>query len=137
MAYVDGYLTPVPRAKKDAYIALAARAAAILKEHGATRVVECWSDESSEASPELYHAVDARSELQKQPDGDAAGFRRAAGAKPDEVVVFSWVEWPDKETHDRGMKKAMEDPRMQFMDEEPVFEGSRLIAGSFCPLLDV
>jgi uncharacterized protein YbaA (DUF1428 family) len=38
-------------------------------------------------------------------------------------------------THDRGMD--MKDPRMQFIDEKPVFEGSRLVAGSFRPFLDV
>jgi uncharacterized protein YbaA (DUF1428 family) len=136
VTYVDGYLTPVPRARKDAYLALAARAAAILKEYGATRVVECWPDESSDMSADLYHAVEARPELQEQQSGGTAGFRRAANARADEVVVMSWVEWPDKETHDRGMKKAMEDPRLQLTDEEPVFEGSRLIAGGFYPFLD-
>jgi hypothetical protein len=39
-------------------------------------------------------------------------------------------------THDH-MEKAMKDPCTQFMDEEPVFQGSRLIAGSFRPFLDV
>lgn len=137
MTYVDGYLTPVRRTKRDAYRALAARAVAILKEYGPTRIVQCWNDESSDTSPELYHAVEARPELQEQQKAGTAGFRRATNARHDEVVVLSWVEWLDKEARDRGMEKAMADPRMQFTDEEPVFGGSRLIAGGFRPFLDV
>lgn len=40
--YIDGMLIPVPEGRKDEYIALAKRMAALFKAHGATRVVECW-----------------------------------------------------------------------------------------------
>jgi uncharacterized protein YbaA (DUF1428 family) len=54
----------------------------------------------------------------------------------DETSVWSWVEWPDKATRDSGMEKAMADPRMQFQDRPVVFDGTRVIAGGFEPLLD-
>jgi Protein of unknown function (DUF1428) len=40
MSYIDGFLIPVPTDKKEAYRALATKAAALFKEYGATRVVE-------------------------------------------------------------------------------------------------
>ena len=39
MSYVDGFVIPVPQRNKDAYLAMARKAAPIFLEHGATRVV--------------------------------------------------------------------------------------------------
>jgi uncharacterized protein YbaA (DUF1428 family) len=51
--------------------------------------------------------------------------------------VFSWIVWPSRETRDAGMKKMMEDPRMQ-PDTNPMpFDGKRLIYGGFSVLVDV
>lgn len=47
-----------------------------------------------------------------------------------------WIEWTDKHSWDEGMEKVTADPRMQFDDQKPVFDGSRLIADGFCPMLD-
>lgn len=56
-------------------------------------------------------------------------------AQDDEVVVFSWIEWPSREVRETGMAKMMEDPRMQALGEMP-FDGKRLIFGGFAPILD-
>lgn len=129
MAYIDFYLVPVPRENREAYEKLARISAPILREYGAMRVVECWMDESGPESSS-YHAVTARRE------SDAyAGFAAAAGAKPDESIVLSFAEWPDKATRDLGMQKFTEDPRTQFDDQPYVFEGGRLIAGGFLPMI--
>ena len=40
MSYIDGFLIPVTAANKDAYRQMASKSAALLKEFGATRVVE-------------------------------------------------------------------------------------------------
>lgn len=128
MTYIDCYLVPVPRANRVAYEELARISAQVVKEHGALRVVECWLDESGpEASS--YHAAEAR--LASKEYGNFLG---AAGARDDETVVLSFVEWPDKATRDAGMDKVTSDPRMQFQDLPPTFDGRRLIAAGFRPM---
>lgn len=42
MSYIDGFVIPVPTAKKSAYREMAVKASLIFKEYGATRIVECW-----------------------------------------------------------------------------------------------
>jgi uncharacterized protein YbaA (DUF1428 family) len=57
-------------------------------------------------------------------------------AKPDESVVFSWVEWPDKATRNAGMEKFMKDPRMAVASDMP-FDGKRMIFGGFAPVVSL
>lgn len=117
IGYVDGFLLPVIPENKDAYRAMATKAAPIFIEHGATRVVEAWGDDI--------------------PDGKFTDYRRAVKAQDGENTVFSWIEWPDKQTRDTGMAKAMQDPRMapDAIPEMP-FDGERMILGGFAPILD-
>ena len=118
MSYIDGFVIPVPADKKEAYRKVAAMAAPIFMEHGATRVVECWGDDV--------------------PDGKVTDFRRAVQAEPDEVVVFSWIVWPSKAARDEGNRKVMADPRMPpggDMAAMP-FDGKRMIFGGFAPIVD-
>ena len=116
MIYIDGFVAPVkPGASREAYVAFAEKAAPIFKDHGAIRVVEGWGDDV--------------------PDGTLTDFRRSVQATEGETIVFSWVEWPDRATRDAGMKKVMEDPRMQPGDEMP-FDGKRMIFGGFQVVVD-
>jgi uncharacterized protein YbaA (DUF1428 family) len=115
MSYIDGFVIPVPAGKKEAYRAMAAKAAPIFMEHGATRIVECWGDDV--------------------PDGKVTDFKRAVQAEAGETVVFSWIVWPSKAARDEGNKKVMADPRMQMGPDMP-FDGKRLIYGGFELLLD-
>ncbi|MEL6127993.1 MAG: DUF1428 family protein, partial [Pseudomonadota bacterium] len=45
MAYVDGFVAAVPAANREAYLAHAQATAQVFKDHGATRVVDCWADD--------------------------------------------------------------------------------------------
>lgn len=131
MTYFDCYLVPVPIENRAAYEQLARTSAQVLREHGAIRVVECWLDQ---AGPEAssYHASEARLDSEQY-----GTFVQAASARKGETVVMSFVEWPDKTARDAGMEKVTSDPRMLFEDQPPTFDGRRLIAGGFKPMLDV
>ena len=120
MSYVDGFVIAVPTANKEAFIAHARQFDPVFLEYGATRVVECWGDDV--------------------PHGKVTDFFRSVQAREDETVAFSWVEWPDKATRDAGMKKLMEDPRMDpaAPGNPPMpFDGKRMIFGGFASVLDL
>ena len=111
MSYIEGFVAAVPRANRESYRQFAEKAVPHFKRLGATRLVENWGDDV--------------------PDGKVTDFKGAVKAKDDEVVVFSWIEWPDKATRDTGMQKAMEDPRMNFNMDNVPFDGKRMIFGGF------
>jgi uncharacterized protein YbaA (DUF1428 family) len=116
MTYVDGFVVAVPTDKRDTYTTHAESAAAVFKEHGALKVVECWGDDV--------------------PEGTLTSFPMAVKRKDDETVVFSWVVWPSRRVRDEGMKAVMADPRLQ-PDTNPMpFDGKRLIYGGFEVIVD-
>ena len=45
MRYIDGFVQAVPTANREKYRAHAEAGAAVFKEHGALRLVECWGDD--------------------------------------------------------------------------------------------
>jgi len=70
------------------------------------------------------------------PDGKVTDFKGAVKAKDDEIVVFSWVEYPSKEVRDAANKRMREDSRMKEMGEHMPFDGKRMIFGGLAPILD-
>lgn len=110
MSYVQGFVVPVPKAKKEAYIKLAKASAPVFQEYGAVRIVENWNENT--------------------PDGKVTDFKKAVKAGEDEAVVFSWIEWPDQATCDAAAEKMQNDPRFEEMGEMP-FDGKRMIYAGF------
>jgi uncharacterized protein YbaA (DUF1428 family) len=116
MSYIEGYVAAVPKANKDAYRKHAVDAAPYFKKLGATHLVENWGDDV--------------------PEGKVTDFRRAVKAKPDETIVFSWVEYPDKATREQANEKMMNDPTMKDMGKNMPFDGQRMIFAGFTPIND-
>ncbi|MEP6786236.1 MAG: DUF1428 domain-containing protein [Sphingomonadales bacterium] len=116
MGYADGFVAPVRIENKEAYLAMARKAAVVFQDHGATRVVETWG--------------------QDLPDGKVTDFKMAVKAEVGEAIVFSFVEWPSKTARDEGWKKLMEDERMKPDGSPMPFDGKRMIYGGFTPILD-
>lgn len=118
MAYFDGFVIAVPTANKDKFREHASELDAVFIKHGAIRVVECWGDDV--------------------PRGTNTDFYGAVKATEDETIVFSFVEWPDKETRETGNAKIHEE-FMAIGDEamQMPFDGARMIYGGFEALVDL
>lgn len=121
MNYVEGFVIAVPNQQREAFIAHAKFVDPIFLELGALRCLECWGDDV--------------------PDGQWTDFRKAVQAKPDETVVFSWIEWPDRETRDRAQARmhelAMTDERFDPAKHPVPFDGKRMIFGGFLPVVEI
>jgi uncharacterized protein YbaA (DUF1428 family) len=121
MSYIDGFVIACPKDKKQAFIHHANTADSMFIEMGAIRVIECWADDV--------------------PDGTLTDFRMAVKATEDEDVIFSWIEWPDKETRDKCYAVMMDpdnkDPRMDMEKNPTPFDGKRMIYGGFRPVVDI
>ena len=115
MTYVDGFLCPVKPGRKADYLAMAQQAAPLFLEYGALRVVETWNEDLMV--------------------GKTNDFRTAVIAEEGEDVVFSWIEWPDKATRDKGWEAMMKDERMKGPADNPM-AGARMIYGGFAVILD-
>ncbi len=115
MAYIQGFIIPVPTDKRQAYLDSAAAAEPMFKEFGARRQFEGWGDDV--------------------PDGKVTDFRMSVQAKDGEDIVFSWMEYPDRATYDAANEKIMTDPRMADMDCP--FDTQRMIYAGFEPFVDV
>ena len=113
--YVEGFLVAVPTANKEKYREHAESAVPLFKKLGATRMVECWGDDV--------------------PDGKVTDFRRAVKAKDNESVVFSWIEYPDKETRDSANEKNEKRSGRNGREwQEMPFDGKRMIFSGFAPI---
>ena len=118
MAYVDGFLLPVPKKSLAAYRKMATRAGKVWREHGALELRECWGDDVK--------------------PGKVTSFPQAVKLKPGEVVVFSWVVYKSKAARDRINAKVMKDPRLaSLMDPKSLpFDGKRMFWGGFKTIVE-
>jgi uncharacterized protein YbaA (DUF1428 family) len=116
MTYFEGFLVAVPEANKEAYRQSAAQFGPLFRDYGVRRHVEAWDSDV--------------------PEGKVTDFRKAVEAKDDEKVVFSWFEYPDRQTRDSANEKIMSDPRMEEMGANMPFDGKRMIVGGFDAIVE-
>lgn len=116
MAYVDGFVVPVPNDKLDEYRQFAREAERVWKEHGALDYLEWIADDVK--------------------PGKLTSFPQSVNLKADETVVLSWIVYASREERDAVNAKVMNDPRMKVDPSRWPFDGKRMIYGGFKPLLD-
>jgi uncharacterized protein YbaA (DUF1428 family) len=122
MAYVDGFIVPVPKQKLDAYRRLSRKAGKVWREHGALEYKECVADDV--------------------PVGKVTSFPRSVKRKRNETVIFAWITYKSRAHRDRVNKKVMSDPRLaDMMGAENMknmpFDAERMIYGGFEVAVDV
>ena len=114
--YIDAFILPVRKDGLDAYWKAARATSKLFLEFGAISAIECLADDT--------------------PYGEVTSFPRSVQATDDEIVVLSWIVYPDKATRDAAVQRVMSDPRMeQAMKDVPV-DGRRMIFGGFTKVID-
>ena len=119
MAYVDGFVLPVPKRNIEAYRAIAQKAGEVWREHGALAYRECVADDVK--------------------PGKVNSFPQSVLLKDDETVVFAWIVYESRAHRDEVNAKVMSDPRLKDMmnPEKMPFDGQRMIFGGFDTLVDL
>jgi uncharacterized protein YbaA (DUF1428 family) len=117
MAYVDGFVLPIPKKNVAAYRRIAAKAGKIWREHGALDYKECVGDDLN-----IKMGVP---------------FGKLAKLKPSETVVFAYILYKSREHRDRVNAKVMKDPRLTSMGPEKMpFDIKRMTYGGFKVIVD-
>ena len=113
MAYVDGFVLPVPRDRLKAYRSMARKSGKIWIEHGALEFNECIADDVK--------------------PGKVTSFPQSVKLASGETVVFSYIVYRSRAHRDRVMAKVMKDPRLAAMMEAASlpFDAKRMIYGGF------
>ena len=119
MAYVDGFVTPVPKKNLTAYRRIAKKAGEVWRDHGALEYVECVADDVKK--------------------GKLTSFPQSVKLKRGETVIFSWVVYKSRAHRDRVLAKVMKDPRLaDMMDPAAMpFDSKRMFWGGFKVMVDL
>ncbi len=119
MAYVDGFVIPMPKRHLGLYRRLALKAGKVWREHGALEYYECAGDD--------LNIKGVRTFIQQ------------IKPKPGETVVFSWIVYKSKAHRDRVNAKVMKDPRLAKMMEPGAmpFDMKRMVYGGFKVLVSL
>ncbi|MGD9965881.1 MAG: DUF1428 domain-containing protein [Hyphomonadaceae bacterium] len=122
MAYVDGFLIPVPTKNLANYRKIAQKAGEVWMEHGALDYKECIGDD-----------------VNVEGMGTMTSFPKTLAIKRGETVVFSWILYKNRAHRDSVNKKVMADPRLAKMmnPKTPPFDHKRMNYGGFEVLVDM
>lgn len=119
MAYVDGFVVPVPRKNLEKYKQMSDACGKIWRELGALEFRECVGDDVK--------------------PGKLTSFPQSVNLEEGEVVMFSWIVYPSRAARDEINDKVMKDPRMdEWMKPENMpFDGKRMVYGGFEMIVDL
>jgi uncharacterized protein YbaA (DUF1428 family) len=119
MAYVDGFVLPVPKSNVEKYREIATKAGKVWREHGALEYRECVADDVK--------------------PGEHTSFPQSVNLKDDETVVFAYIVYNSRAHRDEVNAKVMSDPRLNdMMDNKNMpFDGKRMFWGGFETLVEL
>ena len=119
MAYVDGFVTPIPKKNLAAYKRVSRAVGRIVRELGAVEFRECLADDVKW--------------------GKRTSFPRAVKQKTGETVAFSYIVYKSRAQRDSVNRRMMKDKRMaKYMDPKSFpFDGKRMIWGGFKVMVDL
>ena len=118
MAYVDGFVVPVPKKNLKAYRSMAKKAGKVWRDHGAIEFRECVADDVKV--------------------GKWTSFPRSVKLKRGETVMFSYIVYKSRADRDRVLGKVMKDKRLaKMMNPKAMpFDAKRMIYGGFKVLVE-
>src|SRR3954462_4413811 len=118
MAYVDGFIIPLPTKNLKVYRRIAQKFGKVWRDHGALAFRECVADDVKV--------------------GKWTSFPRSVKLKRGETVVWSYIVYKSRSHRDRVNAKVMKDPRMtSIMNPKALpFDGKRMIFGGFKVLVE-
>jgi uncharacterized protein YbaA (DUF1428 family) len=120
MAYVDGFVIPIPKGNLAAYRRMARLGGRVWKDHGALEFRECVGDDLNVK-------------------GMGTPFPRRLALKRGETVLFSFIVFKSRAHRDRVNARVMKDPRLaKMMDGQAMpFDVKRMLYGGFRTLVDL
>jgi len=116
MAYVDGFVLPVPQDRLDDYKKMAKLGAKVWIEHGALDYREFVADDVK--------------------PGKTTSFPQSVKLKDGEAVVFAYIVYKSRAHRDKVNKLVMADPRMTTPPGGTPFDMKRMIFGGFKSLVE-
>jgi uncharacterized protein YbaA (DUF1428 family) len=118
MAYVDGFLLPVPKRNRARYKKMSTQAGKVWMDHGALSYHECVADDV--------------------PWGKTTSFPQGVKLRKGEEVWFSWIVYKSRKHRDSVNAKAIKDPRLAcMMDPKAMpFDSKRMVFGGFRMLVN-
>ncbi|MGP1309379.1 MAG: DUF1428 domain-containing protein [Phycisphaerales bacterium] len=113
MAYIDGFVLPIPRKNLDAYRALAEIASKVWKDHGALEYRECVVEDGN---PEF-----------------GLPFAKISNCADDEVPIFAYIVYKSRQHRDEVNAKVMADERLcnGMKPEDMPFDCAKMAWGGF------
>lgn len=113
MAYVDGFVLPLPKSKIEQYRAQAHLAGTVWREHGAIEYREWIADDV--------------------PSGEFTSFPQSVKLEEGETVILAWAVYESRAHRDEVNQKVMSDPRLADMMKPGgvPFDGKRMFFGGF------
>ena len=116
MAYVDGFIIPLPTKNLKVYRRIAQKFGKVWRDHGALAFRECVADDVKV--------------------GKWTSFPRSVKLKRGETVVWSYIVYKSRAHRDRVNKKVMKDLSAMGGSKDMPFDAKRMVWGGFKTIVE-